>query len=108
MAPISNKVSNGTLGGGAAGIVSALLVYFIPAFHSGIPAPLAPIIPALIGAIGYFGSGFVSKHQATGDEIGRLITQVEQLNELRKVLASVPQVPQVPEVPAEHPAAAGT
>jgi hypothetical protein len=93
-AGVSAKVSNGTLGGGAAGIVSALLVYFIPAWHAGIPPELEPLIPAIVGAAGYYAAGWQSTHRATAAEISRAV------KEARTVLATVT-------VPAADPPAAG-
>jgi hypothetical protein len=49
-APLSNKVSNGTVLGMASGVIAAALQYFIPAWHSGIPQIAQLLITAGIGA----------------------------------------------------------
>jgi hypothetical protein len=83
-APVSNKVSNGTTIGLATGLIAAALQYFIPAWHSGIPQIAQLLITAGIGAIGYFGGGWASKHQATVSEIGAAIRDAEAILSLPK------------------------
>lgn len=68
-APISGKVANGTIGGTAVALITWVLTYFIPAWQSGIPGPLQALLPGVLGAAGFYISGFASKHQATTDEI---------------------------------------
>jgi len=68
-APVSDKVGNGTLVGSAAALVSWALTYFIPAWHSGIPAPLQALIPGVVAAAGYFIAGYRSTHSATVAEV---------------------------------------
>ena len=66
---ISSKVSNGTLGGLAAAGVTAALVYYVPAFKSGLPGPVSDLVTAAVGAIGYFAAGYQSTHRATVPEV---------------------------------------
>jgi hypothetical protein len=83
-APLSNKVSNGTVIGMASGVIAAALQYFIPAWHSGIPQIAQLLITAGIGATGYFGGGWMSKHQATVSEIEIAIRDAEAILSLPK------------------------
>lgn len=89
-APVSGKVSNGTLGGGAVGLLVAILTYFVPAWHSAIPNGLEPFIPVLTSAVGYYLTGFASKHQATTDEVIHAIQKGEViLSEVEKAVNPV-------------------
>ncbi len=82
---ISGKVSLGTLGGGALGIVTALLVALVPAWHQGLPPEVATLITAGMGALGYFTSGFLATHKATVQEVEAWVAEAEQ------ILAVVPK-----------------
>lgn len=68
-APISGKVANGTIGGTAVALITWALTYFIPAWQSGIPGPLQALLPGVLGAAGFYITGFASRHQATTDEV---------------------------------------
>lgn len=81
-APTSNKVSNGTTLGILGTLISAALVYFIPAWHSGIPSVWQMVIAGGIGALGYFGGGWMSTHKATMSEIQAAVTDAEALMKL--------------------------
>jgi len=82
---ISGKVSLGTLGGGLSGLITALLVALVPAWHSALPPEVATIITAGVGALGYFTSGFLATHKATVQEVEAWVAEAEQ------VLAIVPK-----------------
>lgn len=75
-APVSPKVSNGTLSGLAVSVVTWILTTYIPAFHNGLPTQVRDLLPALVGVIGYFGAGYLSKHPATASEIERAVTDL--------------------------------
>lgn len=77
--PISAKVSNGSLGGGLASVITWILVTAIPQFHSGIPAIYQPLIPALAGILGYFGTGYKSTHRATFSEVETALKDAEDV-----------------------------
>lgn len=79
--PISNKVSNGGAAGIAATVVTAALVYFIPAWHSGIPQFAQLLITGGIGAVGYFGGGWLSKHKATVTEVKTALDELAGLEQ---------------------------
>jgi hypothetical protein len=70
---ISSKVSNGTLTGLVTAGITAALVYYIPAFRSGLPGPVSDLVTAGVGAAGYFAAGYQSTHRATVPEIQRAI-----------------------------------
>jgi hypothetical protein len=74
---VSSKVSLGTLGGGAVGIVSSLLVYYIPAWHSGLPGYVAYILPVLLTLAGHFLSGYMATHKATAAEVDIALAEAE-------------------------------
>lgn len=105
-APVSGKVANGTLGGGAVTLLVWALTYFIPSWHSAIPGGLETLLPGALGALGFYITGFASKHQATTDEVihavqkGEVIlSQVE--NAIHPMIeAGIP----VPPPPAGRPA----
>jgi hypothetical protein len=80
--PVSPKVANGSLAGGSVAIITWILVTAIPAFHHGIPAVYQPLIPALVGLIGYFTAGYKSTHPATVQEIGTALDDAEKVIQL--------------------------
>jgi hypothetical protein len=82
---ISAKVSNGGLAGALAGVVSSLLVTFIPAFHGGLPAIVQTLIPVGIGTAGYLIGGYLSKHQATAAEVQAAVNDAKQILALGNV-----------------------
>lgn len=77
--PVSAKVSVGALGGSAVSAITWILTTYIPAFHSGIPPTLQPVIPAILGVIGYFTTGYSAKHQATVEEIETAFQDAEKV-----------------------------
>lgn len=77
---ISAKVANGSLTGLATGLVTWALTYFIPAWKSGIPPALAPLVPALVAIAGYFAAGYLSRHKATAGEIARALAELEAIS----------------------------
>lgn len=90
----SPKVTVGSLSGGALAGVTWLLTTFIPAWHSGIPTQLQPVIPAILGLIGYFGGGYATKHPATASEIEIAIQDAENVLKLvSSVNSGQPLVP---------------
>lgn len=68
-AAISGKVANGTIGGTAVTLITWALTFFIPAWQSAIPSGLQALLPGILGAVGFYISGYASKHQATTDEV---------------------------------------
>jgi len=62
---ISPKVSVGTLTGAAVGIITALLVFYVPAWHSGLPYAVSALLPVLVAAAGHFAGGYLTKHPTT-------------------------------------------
>lgn len=77
--PISPKVSVGSLSGLALLGVTWLLTTFIPAWHNGIPTEIQPLIPGILGVIGYFGGGYLAKHPATNSEVEIAIQDAEKV-----------------------------
>lgn len=77
--PVSPKVSNGTLAGLASTLLTSALVYFVPSWHSGLPGFAPYLISGAVGAIGYFGTGYLSKHPATAAEIATAIADMEKI-----------------------------
>jgi hypothetical protein len=73
----------------ASGVIAAALQYFIPAWHSGIPQIAQLLITAGIGATGYFGGGWISKHQATVSEIEIAIREAETILSLPKPQSTI-------------------
>ena len=77
--PVSAKVSGGTLSGAAVGILTAILTTEVPAWHSGLPTPIAALLPPLLGAAGFFVGGYLSKHAATASEVSRAVEDAEKI-----------------------------
>lgn len=75
--PVSSKVSVGTIGGGAAGLVTALVLALIPAGHSDVRIWVTALIPVLLSAVGYFWTGYKAHHQATAAEVGAFVREAE-------------------------------
>lgn len=80
--PISGKVSNGTLGGGAIGLVTLLLVQFIPAWHHGIPVFVSAALPFVLSVAGYFLAGYKAQHKATVTEIEKAVADSQTVLKL--------------------------
>lgn len=98
--PLSAKVTNGTVGGVAVGLVTWALTWFVPAWQSAIPGPLQALIPTVLGAAGYYITGFSTKHQATTDEIVRAIRSGEVvLAEVEKAIH--PMIEAAPAAPGD-------
>lgn len=94
--PISPKVSGGTLAGLPAAIMTWILTTYIPAFHSGIPPQIQPLVPALVGVIGFFWAGYSSKHKATAAEIEIAMQEAETILGLKMKQITLPSLPLVP------------
>lgn len=75
--PVSPKVANGTLSGLVLTLLTGALENYIPAWHSGIPSYAQFLIAGALGAAGYFGAGYLSKHKATATEIENALKDVE-------------------------------
>jgi hypothetical protein len=81
-APISQKVYGASGGGLALGLVTWALTTFIPAWHSGIPPTLQPLIPALVAVVGAFAGGWFSKHRLTPQELQDAITFAKSIESI--------------------------
>lgn len=93
----SPKVSVGSLSGLALTGATWLLTTFIPAWHHGIPTDIQPLIPGILGVIGYFGGGYLAKHPATANEIEIAISDAEKvLNLVSSANSGKPLVPASP------------
>jgi hypothetical protein len=90
----SPKVTVGSLSGLALTGITWLLTEYIPAWHSGVPAQIQPLIPAILGVIGYFGGGYATKHPATLAEVEIAIKDAENvLNLVNSANLAKPLVP---------------
>src|SRR6266567_17323 len=78
MAQISNKVVAGTGAGGLVGIATALLVTFIPAWHSGIPPTLQPLIAVLLTTAFTAAGGYLARHYPTAAEVEKYLQEAER------------------------------
>lgn len=86
-APVSPKVANGSLSGLAVSVVTWVLTTYIPTFHNGLPTQLRDLVPALVGVVGFYAGGWLSKHPATAAEIQRAV------DDLRAAEAAVAKKP---------------
>jgi hypothetical protein len=89
-APISNKVASGTLTGAALTVLTWALTTYIPAWHHGLPATFAALLPGIVGAAGYYAGGYMAKHYPAAGEI----TQAAL-----KLLADAGLMPKPPDPP---------
>lgn len=102
---ISAKVSNGTLVGIVSSLLTWALTYYIPAWHSGIPPALAHVIPAVVGAGGYFIGGYRSRHRATVEEVTTALDDAEQLIAVKlRLIKTIPPSTSAPSVGQTSPA----
>lgn len=72
-APVEQKVAAAAGGSTAVGLVTWILVTYIPAFSSGLPASLAALLPALLGTIGGFVSAYMARHTPRTDEVMKAV-----------------------------------
>ena len=104
--PVSSKVSNGGLAGLAVSVITGLLVYYIPAWHSGIPDVVRELIVAGVGVAGYVGAGWLSRHRPTPAEVARAVAEARAMLATETVLLP-PRVAVVEPVAATEPAEPG-
>jgi hypothetical protein len=103
-APISQKVYGASGGGLALGLVTWALTTFIPAWHSGIPVTLQPLIPALVGVVGAFLGGWLSKHRITPQELQEAVNFSKSIESIIKPVTQVITVPAIlPELKFPEP-----
>lgn len=100
MATISQKVTSGTLGGGAVALVTAILIQAVPAWHAGLPTWLQQLIPVLVGMAGYFGAGYQATHKATVGEVQAAVADAEQV---LAIVAAIPATAPAHASPAPTP-----
>jgi Na+/proline symporter len=62
VAAIEAKVKAGAAGGTLVGLISWLLVAFVPAFHNGLPPAVAALLPVVLGVVASTVSGYMAPH----------------------------------------------
>lgn len=67
-APVEKKVA-ATINGALLGIITWILVTFIPSFHAGLPAPLATFLPMILGTVVATGAAWQAHHTPREEEI---------------------------------------
>jgi hypothetical protein len=67
--PIEAKVVTSSWTAMVVGLVTWGLVTFIPAWHSGIPQPLATFLPLVIASISSTFVGYMTKHTPRTEEV---------------------------------------
>jgi hypothetical protein len=66
---IDRKVKAGTLTSALSGLVLWLLVSFVPAFHHGVPIPVADAIPVAVSVVSGFVAAYSTKHKIPVERI---------------------------------------
>jgi len=67
-APVEKKAA-ATIVGALTGIVTWMLVTFVPSFHHGLPAPLATFLPMILGTAVATGAAWQAKHSPREEEV---------------------------------------
>jgi hypothetical protein len=62
VAPVETKTAAAASVSTVTGVVTWVLVTYVPAFHSGLPLPLATFLPFIIAAILGAASGWLAPH----------------------------------------------
>ena len=105
---LSNKVSVGTLTGMITMGLTWALTYFIPAWHHGIPAALAPLIPGAAGVIAGLVAGYLARHKATASELEVAFQDAEKVLALLGVAFPKSSPPPVGPSEGQLPSGGGT
>lgn len=62
--PIESKVAIGSFTGIITGLLTWALVAYIPAFRSGLPAPVAALIPVAVAWLAHTAAAYLAPHTA--------------------------------------------
>jgi hypothetical protein len=62
VAAVETKVKAGFAGGTAAGVVTWLLVAYVPAFHDGLPPAVAALLPVVLSVLASAVSAWMAPH----------------------------------------------
>lgn len=62
LAPVETKVAAAASVSSVTGVITWMLVTFVPAFHSGLPAPLATFLPFIVASVLGALSGYLAPH----------------------------------------------
>jgi hypothetical protein len=66
--PIETKVAASAAAGTVTGVITWILVTYVPAFHSGLPPALAAFLPYIVTLVASTVSAYLAPHTArTGD-----------------------------------------
>jgi hypothetical protein len=67
-APIEAKVKALVAGGLPVGLVSALLVAYVPAFHSGLPPVVVALLPFVLALVSSTAAAWLAPHTVRGTD----------------------------------------
>lgn len=62
VAPVETKTAAAASVSTVTGVITWMLVSYIPAFHAGIPAPLATFLPFIVASVLGAVSGYLAPH----------------------------------------------
>lgn len=68
-APVETKTAAGASTAMLTGAITWILVTYVPAFHSGLPGPLATFLPYVVSAVLGAAAAYLAPHTAREDEI---------------------------------------
>ena len=63
--PVETKVAASASTATIMGIITWILVTYVPGFHSGLPGPLATFLPWVVSAVSSAAAGYFAPHTTT-------------------------------------------
>ena len=69
MAAVETKTAAGSSVAAVTGAITWILVTYVPAFHSGIPGPLATFLPYVVSAVLGAAAAYLAPHTPREEEI---------------------------------------
>jgi hypothetical protein len=67
--PVETKTAAGASVTALTGVVTWILVTYVPAFHSGLPVPLATFLPYVIGTVAGAVAAYLAPHTTRADAV---------------------------------------
>lgn len=66
--PVETKVAASSSVSMVTGVITWILVTYVPVFHSGLPAPLATFLPYVVATVLGAAAGYLAPHTTTAAE----------------------------------------
>ena len=90
---IETKVGAGSFAGAVTGLLTYVLVTFVPALHAGLPAELSTLLPILVGWLCHTATAWLAPHttrpdQLTGQQAAVTANVAALVNDVHQLLAA--------------------